>query len=56
LIGDDEGYTYFVGRKKFIIRRSGENIAAYGGWRLSLSMDNIYWAAPPSVILTDQNL
>jgi crotonobetaine/carnitine-CoA ligase len=29
VIQDSDGYTYFVERKKFIIRRSGENIAAW---------------------------
>ncbi|HDN74432.1 MAG TPA: hypothetical protein ENG16_05385, partial [Archaeoglobus sp.] len=26
---DDEGYLYFVDRKKFVVRRSGENIASW---------------------------
>lgn len=29
VIRDSEGYTFFVERKKFIIRRAGENIAAW---------------------------
>jgi acyl-CoA synthetase (AMP-forming)/AMP-acid ligase II len=55
--GDESGYLYFIDRRKNVIRRSGENIAAVeveGVLRQHASVANVGVAAVPDLVRGDE--